>query len=230
MMRFLTSFVAGVLAASQLAACGGNGGGEAADDRIARCTRGIARVVVLKPNRLDEQPTPQLIDAAESMCREAESEGLLTNEKIALERRMPLLRKHATDLYAQVCDRLAATIREATPKKVLRYLTDDDFSRYANGVCAVIGNYLHENGSVDERLFVEHPELLESWCAASFSAIAADRPAMGIPKSNLRAYGKTLCARLVEQKLIAAKGAVEFRVRPGYGPVMSETIQDFQAH
>ena len=225
MTRVLT-IAAGVLLASQLAACGGSGTTEAHNQRIEACATGTASFV-LQGNGIHGRATPGLLRAAESLCRDADTKGALKGATIQPDERLALLRKHATSLYAPICDRLAATVRKATPTKILYYLTDDDFSGYANGFCAVVADYVHEDASFDARLFSDHPDLLEPFCAATSSWAISKQPQSDIPRNRRRAYGRTLCRRLVRERLLVAKGAVEIGYRPGAVRVLRETASEF---
>jgi hypothetical protein len=232
MARALTILAASVLLGS-VAACGGDSDGgddRVAPDRIAACTNGMASAV-LAPISPTATPSPKLLKAAEALCRDAEDQGLLENEEIARDQARELFQKHARSLFATVCDRLAVTVREALPAEAVNYVTDADVRRFASGWCAVAGDYVHDDASIDvESLLAEHPEVGVPLCAAGVRAGLAESPQPPIPRRNFGDFGRKICTRLFEERLIAVTGPGQFTVRsesPKYDRVVKETVREF---
>jgi hypothetical protein len=228
MTRALGTLAAAALLGLLLASCGS--GGDGADDRIEACADEVA-AAVLDPIAPDEEPGPELMKAAEALCRDAEAQGALEDETVARNRTSDLFRKHGRSLLAPVCDLFETKVREAMPAEALNYVTDADFRSFARGWCAFANDYFRDNASLDvERLLSDHPEIGTPICAGGVHASLAEAPETLIPKRNFRAFGEKLCRRLFEEKLVAATGPGQFRLRtesPKYDRVARETVQEF---
>jgi len=223
--------VVSIILAATLAGCGGDTTDEPAaenDPRVDACATTIAESM-LDPIAPGQTPGTDLLAAAEEFCRDADAQGLLDSSGNPDVRQFAaLLRDHASRLFAPVCDLIAEGARDATPADARRYLTEQDFAEYADGMCAVIGDYIRDDGTVDqERLAMENPQLIVPFCVAGVRVGFAADPPVNVPETKLGTLARTFCDRLLKEDLIIAEGPGQFRLKRD-SPKYAQLIHDFR--
>jgi len=228
MLRALSVLVAATLLGSSLTACGGSDNG--GEDRIAACAKDVA-ASVLDPIAPGEAPGAKLLEATEALCRDAEDQGLLDDDAVPRSRTRALFQKHGRSIFAPICGRLTTKVRESLPAETMDYVTEAEVRRFASGWCALASDYFRDDASIDvESLLADHPEVGIPLCAAGARAGLEENPQPPIPKRNFGAFGRKLCARLFEERLVEATGPGQFRARsesPKYDRVVRETVEEF---
>jgi hypothetical protein len=125
-----------------------------------------------------------------------------------------LVRTHP-DALGGVCDAISVLTRASTPSAMARYLRPSDYTLFTRRLCTYLPDYVSGDGHIQfTPLARRHPELLQRFCAAGFTAAYDQDPRVYAPITRGQFFNRSLgfCRDAFRTGVITYHGGADTRV------------------